>query len=74
MTTITQDVVIPADHRLTVELPPHCPPGIAKITLTIESNVGKAMNRIASLRGKGKGKVWMSEDFDAPLEEFADYM
>ena len=74
MTTITQDVVIPADHRLTVELPPHCHPGIAKITLTIESKVGKAINRIASLRGKGKGKVWMSEDFDAPLEDFVDYM
>ncbi|MEL6696956.1 MAG: DUF2281 domain-containing protein [Bacteroidota bacterium] len=21
-----------------------------------------------------KGKVWMAEDFDAPLEEFKDYM
>ncbi len=31
-------------------------------------------NGIASLRGKGKGKVWMSDDFDAPMEEFAEYM
>ncbi len=24
--------------------------------------------------GKLKGKVWMSPDFDAPLEDFKDYM
>jgi len=25
-------------------------------------------------RGCLKGKIWMSPDFDAPLEEFKDYM
>lgn len=24
-------------------------------------------------RGSAKGKVWMSEDFDAPLEDFQEY-
>lgn len=24
--------------------------------------------------GSAKGKIWMSEDFDAPLEDFQDYM
>lgn len=24
--------------------------------------------------GSAKGKVWMSDDFDAPLEDFKDYM
>ena len=24
--------------------------------------------------GTAKGLIWMSEDFDAPLEEFEDYM
>ena len=24
--------------------------------------------------GSAKGKVWMSEDFDEPLEDFKDYM
>ncbi len=28
----------------------------------------------ASLCGKGKGKVWMADDFDGPMEEFAEYM
>ncbi len=31
-------------------------------------------NRAAEIRGEGKGKVWMSDDFDAPMEEFAEYM
>ncbi|MEB3174690.1 MAG: DUF2281 domain-containing protein [Cyanobacteriota bacterium] len=25
-------------------------------------------------RGSAKGKVWMSEDFDQPLEDFQEYM
>ena len=24
--------------------------------------------------GNGRGKIWMSPDFDEPLEEFRDYM
>ena len=24
--------------------------------------------------GSAKGKIWMSDDFDAPLEEFKEYM
>lgn len=32
------------------------------------------VNRAAEMCGKGKGKVSMAEDFDAPLEDFAEYM
>ncbi len=28
---------------------------------------------IADLRGEGKG-MWMADDFNAPMEEFAEYM
>jgi len=24
--------------------------------------------------GSAKGKIWMADDFDAPLEEFKEYM
>ena len=24
--------------------------------------------------GSAKGEIWMSEDFDAPLDDFEDYM
>ena len=28
----------------------------------------------SELRGKWKGKVWMADDFNAPLEELKEYM
>ncbi len=30
--------------------------------------------RYPAKAGSAKGQVWMSEDFDEPLEEFKDYM
>lgn len=87
MGTITKEVVVPPDRKITVELPADFPAGQAKITVTAESdptipeqtsmrpngqNCGK--NEIAKLRGEGKGKVRMADDFDAPLEDFAEYM
>jgi hypothetical protein len=27
-----------------------------------------------SKAGSAKGQIWMSDDFDAPLDDFADYM
>ena len=37
--------------------------------------VGQATKRpFSELRGLLKDKVWMSDDFDAPLDEMKDYM
>ena len=37
--------------------------------------IGKPTKRPRSeLRGILKGKVWMSDDFDAPLDEMKEYM
>ena len=74
MTTITQEVTIPADHRLTVELPPDFPIGSAVVTVVVQPGDRQPKNRAREVYGKGKGKVWMSDDFDAPLEDFAEYM
>ena len=71
MTTITQDVVIPADHRITVKLPPDFPAGDAVVIITAQT---KPKNRMGEMYGKYKGQIWMSDDFDAPLEDFAEYM
>jgi len=30
--------------------------------------------RRISAKGSSKGKIWMSDDFDAPLEEMKEYM
>jgi DNA-damage-inducible protein J len=34
----------------------------------------KSGNALAYGRGSMKGKMWMSEDFDAPLNDFKEYM
>ncbi|QEM08789.1 MULTISPECIES: type II toxin-antitoxin system VapB family antitoxin [Mucilaginibacter] len=36
----------------------------------------ESLNDDQSVRGYGslKGKIWMSEDFEEPLEDFKDYM
>jgi antitoxin (DNA-binding transcriptional repressor) of toxin-antitoxin stability system len=38
--------------------------------------IQKPVNGSTTRKGFGslKGKVWMSDDFDAPLEDFAEYM
>jgi antitoxin (DNA-binding transcriptional repressor) of toxin-antitoxin stability system len=33
-----------------------------------------APRRVPGRFGSGKGKIWMSEDFDEPLEDFKEYM
>ena len=74
MTTITREVIIPADHRLVVELPADFPVGNAVVTIMFQPRGEQPKNRAREIYGKGKGKVWMSDDFDAPLEDFAEYM
>lgn len=78
MSTITKDVFVPDTHRLTLalELPPDSPTGDVVVTLTVKakSAAHKPQNRMAELEGKYKGQIWMADDFDAPLEDFAEYM
>lgn len=70
----TRKIVIPANHIITLELPPDVPMGDAIITMTIQSENANAKNGLVALRGKGKGKTYMSDDFNAPLDDFAEYM
>ncbi|MDR1044149.1 MAG: DUF2281 domain-containing protein [Candidatus Adiutrix sp.] len=78
MNPVTMEVVITNDHKLNlnIDLPKDCPTGAAIVTLTVKPKpeAVQSMNRAAEIRGLGKGKVWMSEDFDAPLDDFAEYM
>lgn len=48
---------------------------IAKIS-SIKSSIQYAEGTIKQplKRGSAKGKVWMSDDFDEPLEDFQEYM
>ncbi len=66
MSTLVKEVIIPEDRRISIELPPEVQTGEARITVKIEQ---KKMNRVGTLFGTGKGRTWMSDDFDAPLED-----
>lgn len=78
MNTIIKNVFIPQNHKLSieVELPPGSPTGEAVVTLTVKAKepAQTRVNRLADLEGKYKGQIWMADDFDAPLEDFAEYM
>ena len=69
--TITQTIEIPADRRITV--PPEVPVGPVILTFT-----PKEVSSEESLKGRmfgcSKGQYRMADDFDAPLDDFKDYM
>lgn len=78
MNTITTEAVVNSDHRLNLnlELPPGSPTGKVTVTLTVAPRI-EAMppvNRLAEIRGKYEGQIWMADDVDAPLDDFAEYM
>ena len=71
--TITQIIEIPAgSRRLTIDVPREIPAGEVILTFTPKAAEQNQEKR----RGFGclKGQIWMAEDFDAPLEDFKDYM
>jgi hypothetical protein len=47
---------------------------VASIVSERLSEVGKKKLPRSAVRGCLKGKVWMADDFDAPLEDFKEYM
>ena len=78
MDPITTEATITSDHKLnlSIDLPKDYPIGKAKVTVTVEpqESAPAAVNRLAEIRGKYEGQIWMSEDFDEPLKDFAEYM
>jgi hypothetical protein len=76
--TITQTVEIPANRRLIIDVPCEVPAGQVILTFTPKvavHPVGAAQEQKKEREfGCVKGDYWMAEDFDAPLEDFKDYM
>jgi len=66
--TITKTIDIPADRRITV--PREVPTGPVILTFT-PARSEPLKERVF---GCSKGKYRMAEDFDAPLDDFKDYM
>jgi hypothetical protein len=72
--TIEQTVEIPPSHRLTIDVPREVPAGQVILTFTpSETEKNKPARRRFGC-AKGKGDYWMADDFDAPLDDFKDYM
>jgi len=74
--TVTKTVTIPASHRLMIDVPLEIPVGKAEI---IFKAAGPKKPTLADIHGKripglAKELIWLADDFDAPLEDFKDYM
>ena len=67
---IAQTINIPDSRRLTIDVPPEVPIGQVVITFAPKETVQKKTRMF----GCAKGQFWMADDFDAPLEDFRDYM
>jgi len=68
--SITQTVKVPVSHRLTIDVPREIPSGNVILTFTPAEPEQKKV----PVFGCAKGKYRMAEDFDAPLEDFKEYM
>ena len=70
--TISQTVDIPPSRRIILEVPPQIPTGQVVITFTPKADIQEQKKEREF--GCVKGDYWMAKDFDAPLEEFKEYM
>jgi len=73
---ITSKIVdVPADRKLTIDVPSDVPVGRPiVITFTEAEKSAYGPPRGKRVFGCAKGQFWMADDFDAPLEDFKDYM
>ena len=74
----TQTIEVPANRRITLDVPPQIPVGQVILTLTPKTvsyqTVATQEPKKEREFGCLKGQIWMAEDFDAPLDDFKDYM
>jgi len=68
--SITQTVEIPPNRWLNIQVPREVPTGPVILTFTPANTEPTKEREFGCL----KGQIWMADDFDAPLEDFKDYM
>jgi len=77
MNLITATLEANIDGALHLPLPPALRHGKVKVTATVEpAEPHPAEVSVSPLKGFGclKGKIWMADNFDAPLDDFREYM
>ncbi|WP_434046795.1 MULTISPECIES: hypothetical protein [Sorangium] len=62
-------IVIPADRRVELQVPADLPEGPAEVIVLITSSQAAAPIDKRAALGMDRGKVQISDDFDAPLPE-----
>ena len=76
--SITQTIEVPANRRITLDVPPQIPIGQVFLTFTPKTASYQTVTAQEPKKerefGCAKGQFWMAEDFDAPLDDFKDYM
>jgi len=76
--TITQTIEVPANRRITIEVPREVPAGPVILTFTPKAASHQPVTTQEPNKDRKagclKGQIWMADDFDAPLEDFKDYM
>jgi hypothetical protein len=74
MITIQETLVVDAEGHAVITLPPSVKAGPHRAVVQIEEVAEAASAKpVAPKAGCLKG-FWMSPDFDAPLEDFREYM
>jgi len=71
--TITQTIEIPADRRITLDVSCEVLTGTVILTFT-PASAAKTEPQKVPVFGCAKGQFKMADGFDAPLEDFKDYM
>jgi hypothetical protein len=68
MQALKQEVYIGADHQLKITVPNNIPTGKSEIFLIFQTP-NDLQYKSKRILGGAKGKIKMSEDFDAPLPD-----
>ena len=66
--TITQTIEVPANRRITLEVPREVPTGPVILTFTPKAPAQEPKKDRE--RGCVKGDYWMADDFNAPLDDY----
>lgn len=77
MSTITAIVEPQPDGTVHLPIPATLQHGKLKVTAVVEPT--EPVDQITENRSRGgygcwRGMIWMADDFDAPLEDFREYM
>ena len=74
MITIQETLLVDAQGHAIITLPSSVKPGVHRAVVQIEDEVETAPAKPVALKAGCLKGFWMASDFDAPLEDFREYM